>query len=56
MIVAHAGGFGWDELVFLALPVLIILLLGRQARKKAEASERAERPTEGSPDARAEEG
>ena len=36
MLVAHAGGLGWDELVFLAIPVVVLALLGWQARKKAD--------------------
>ena len=36
-LLAHAGGLGWDELVFLAVPVVVLALLGWQARKKADA-------------------
>ena len=35
-VVAHSGGLGWDELLFLAVPVLVLALLGWQARKKAD--------------------
>ncbi|HEX7167861.1 MAG TPA: hypothetical protein VF230_12845 [Acidimicrobiales bacterium] len=32
-LLAHAGGFGWDELVFLILPVVVLVVLARQARR-----------------------
>ena len=38
VLLAHAGGFGWDEALFVAIPVVVLLILGRQARKKAEAA------------------
>ena len=44
-VLAHTGGFGWDEALFLVVPVVVLLLLSRQARKKAE-----EQGTEGEGD------
>ena len=38
-VLAHAGGLGWDEALFMALPVVILLLLARQARKKIDETE-----------------
>jgi ABC-type Fe3+-siderophore transport system permease subunit len=38
-LLAHAGGIGWDEALFMALPVVILLLLARQARKKIDEAE-----------------
>jgi hypothetical protein len=40
-LLAHSGGFGWDEALFLLLPVVVLVLLGRQAKRKA-AEEDAE--------------
>ena len=34
-IVAHAGGFGWDEALIFALPVAILAVLQVLARRKA---------------------
>ena len=34
-LLAHAGGFGWDEALFLLLPVVVLLVLARQAKRKA---------------------
>ena len=34
-LVAHAGGFGWDEALIFALPVAILGVLQVLARRKA---------------------
>ena len=37
LVLAHSGGFSWDEAAFVLLPVLVLLVLSRQARKRAAA-------------------
>ncbi|HVM09453.1 MAG TPA: hypothetical protein VM345_13380 [Acidimicrobiales bacterium] len=49
-LLAHSGGFSWDEALFLVLPVIVLLILTRQARKKAEEAE----PTDGASETSAE--
>lgn len=34
-IVAHAGGFGWDEALVFALPVVVLVVLQVLGRPKA---------------------
>ena len=34
-LLAHTGGFSWDEALFLLVPVIVLVVLARQARKKA---------------------
>ena len=34
-VVAHAGGFGWDEALVFALPVVILVVLQVVGRRKA---------------------
>jgi len=34
-LLAHAGGFSWDEALFLLVPVIVLAILARQAKKKA---------------------
>ena len=36
MLVAHAGGMGWDEALIFAVPVLILAALQILARRKAK--------------------
>ena len=45
MIVAHQGG--WDEALFVIVPLLIFAALLRVAKKRAEAEQRAERDRDG---------
>ena len=45
-LLAHAGGFGWDEALFMALPVVVLLFLARQAKKQAEDAETTDTPTD----------
>jgi hypothetical protein len=42
-LVAHAGGTGWDELIFLALPVVVLVVLQMVGRRRR--SEQDEAPT-----------
>ena len=42
VVVAHAGGMGWDELLVFALPVVILVVLqvvGRRRAREASPSE-----------------
>ena len=41
MHVAHQGG--WDEALFVAVPLVIFAVLLRIAKRRAEAEQRAER-------------
>lgn len=50
MLVAHAGGFGWDEAVVFALPVIVLVVLQIVGRRKAarhavEGQDGADAPT-----------
>ena len=47
-MVAHAGGFGWDEALIFALPVAILGVLQVLARRKAAKEAGAEADDEGS--------
>lgn len=38
-LLAHSGGFSWDEAVFVLLPVVVLLVLARQARKRVDETE-----------------
>ncbi|HEX4980005.1 MAG TPA: hypothetical protein VFV35_08065 [Acidimicrobiales bacterium] len=55
-LLAHESGFSWDELVFVAVPIVILLLLARQARRAVaeeppeEASLEADVEGPGSPE------
>jgi len=41
LVLAHAGKVTWDELLYMGVPVLILVILGWQARRKgAEHDER----------------
>lgn len=50
LLLAHSGGFSWDEALFVALPVLVLALLARKAKRVAaeeaarEAEEQERRP------------
>jgi hypothetical protein len=43
-VLAHQGG--WDEVMFVAVPLVIFFVLLRVAKRRAEAEERAERDDE----------
>lgn len=49
-LVAHAGGFGWDEALFVLLPVVVLLVLARQARKNVDETETGTEPLSESPE------
>jgi hypothetical protein len=55
-LLAHAGGFSWDEALFLVLPVIVLLILTRQARKKAEEAESPDGAREASAEATTDDG
>lgn len=52
-LLAHAGGLGWDEALFVLLPVVVLLVLARQARKNLDEAgddiEAAGRPPSSEP-------
>jgi hypothetical protein len=42
LLVAHAGGTGWDEVVVFALPVVILVVLQVLGRRKRQEAERGQ--------------
>lgn len=47
-LLAHAGGFSWDETLFLLLPIVVFgLLLAAAKRKGATEADEDENPEEG---------
>lgn len=46
-VFAHQGG--WDETLFVVVPLLIFAGLLRVAKRRAEAEQQAERDVDGSP-------
>jgi hypothetical protein len=44
MVIAHQGG--WDEALFVVVPLVIFFVLLRVAKRRAEEESRAERDTE----------
>ena len=46
-LVAHAGGFGWDEALIFAVPVVILAVLQLLARRKAQDADGADEADEG---------
>ncbi|MDQ3108141.1 MAG: hypothetical protein M3Q68_10105 [Actinomycetota bacterium] len=37
-MIAHVGGLGWDELVLIAIPVVVLAVLQVLGRRKARAT------------------
>ena len=48
-LLAHAGGFGWDEILLIALPVAVLAVLQILAKRKTNAEKRAEDVDDGPP-------
>ena len=49
-LLAHSGGFSWDEMLFLLAPIVIFAVLMVAAKRKAAAEESdAEGDEEGGP-------
>lgn len=48
-LLAHSGGFSWDEMLFLLAPVLIFGALLAAAKRKAAQAEEGETSDEGPP-------
>jgi hypothetical protein len=44
VVLAHQGG--WDEALFVAVPLVIFFLLLRVAKRRAEEESRADRPVD----------
>jgi hypothetical protein len=47
VVLGHQGG--WDEALFVAVPLVIFVILLRVAKRRAEAERRAERDDDVSP-------
>lgn len=46
-LVAHTGGFGWDEALVFVLPVVVLIAARRAGRRKAAREQQDGDPAEG---------
>jgi hypothetical protein len=44
LVLAHAGKVTWDEFIFMAIPVVILAVLGWQAKRKGSNGDEDNRP------------